>query len=58
MREPCNLGRSSELRESLNLCLETIEEFDDLAIFLAKRVKARVSRYQVANGRLIFGKLG
>jgi len=43
--------------ERLNLCLETIEEFNDLAIFLAKRAKACVSHYQVANGRFIFGKL-
>ena len=55
--EPHNLGRSSELRESLNLRLETIEELDDFAIFSTQRVKARVSRHQLANGCFIFGKL-
>ena len=55
--EPHNLGRSSELRESLNLRLETIEELDDFAIFLTQRVKARVFRNQLANGCFIFGKL-
>ena len=57
MFEPRNLCGSVKLLKPLNLCLETIEQVDDVAVFLTKCVKTRVFRYQLASGRLVFGKL-
>ena len=34
---------------------ELAEQFDDLAVFVTKSVKAGVSRYELAYGSFIFG---
>ena len=57
MLEPRNLCGSPELLKPVNLCLETIDQVDDVAVLLTKFVKTRVFRYQLASGRLVFGKL-
>jgi hypothetical protein len=48
--------QSLALPEPLNLRLETIEELDDLAVLMTKRVEAWVCRHQSAHGLFILGE--
>ena len=57
MFESRSLCGSVKLLKPLNLCLEAIEQVDDVAVFLTKCVKTRVFRYQLASGHFVFGKL-